>query len=306
VELYRSAFRAMGSPCELQLYADEPAAAADWLARARAEVERLERKYTRYRDDSVTAEINRSAGSASGVIVDEETASLLDYAETAHRESDGLFDITSGVLRRAWDFRSGRVPEQREIDAALSRVGWQRVRWGRPRLVLPLSGMQIDFGGFVKEYAADRAASLCRRMGARHGLVDLGGDLTVVGPHPGGAPWRVGIRDPEDAGRALRTLAVHAGGVATSGDYARCMVVDGVRYSHLLDPRSGRPVSGPRSVSVLASHCLIAGTTSTVAMLSGGDAGRWLDAVGLPCVRVERDGRVFERWELLPSARLAG
>jgi len=306
MELYRNAFRAMGSPCELQLYADGQGAAADWLARARAEIERLERKYTRYRNDSLTAEINRSAGSASGVVLDEETASLLDYADTAHRESGGLFDITSGVLRRAWDFRSGRVPDPQEIDAALARVGWQRLRWERPRLVLPLPGMQIDFGGFVKEYAADRVAALCRQMGARHGLVDLGGDLAVVGPHPDGAPWRVGIRDPEDAGRALRTLAVYAGGVATSGDYARCMVVDGVRYSHLLDPRSGWPVSGPRSVSVLASHCLIAGTASTVAMLSGGDAAPWLDAVGLPHLRIERDGRVFERWELLPSARLAG
>jgi thiamine biosynthesis lipoprotein len=264
----------MGSPCELKIHADSADRAAEILSRARAEVERLERKYTRYRDDSLTSEINRSAGDASGVVVDFETASLLDYAATAHRESGGLFDVTSGVLRRAWDFRSGRVPEQAEIDALLLCIGWQRVGWERPRLVLPLPGMQIDFGGFVKEYAADRTAALCRRLGSRHGLVDLGGDLAVVGPHPDGSPWRIGIRDPEDADRALRVLDVYAGGVATSGDYARCMIVDGVRYAHLLDPRSGWPVTGPRSVSVLASHCLIAGTTSSIAMLSGTDAPR--------------------------------
>jgi thiamine biosynthesis lipoprotein len=301
--LHRSDFRAMGSPCAILLHAEAADRAAEWLAAARAEVERLERRYTRYRDDSLTSEINRSAGDPTGVCVDAETAALLDYAETAHRQSAGLFDITSGVLRRAWDFRSGRIPSRHEVQQLLACVGWERLRWERPRLVLPLPGMQVDFGGVVKEYAADRVAALCRSLGARHGLVDLGGDLAVVGPHPDGSPWRVGIRDPEDGERALRTLAVYAGGVATSGDYARCMVVDGVHYGHLLDPRTGWPVSGPRSVTVLASHCLIAGTTASVAMLSGERAAAWLERVGLPHVRVERSGEVFERWELLPSAR---
>lgn len=304
MELHRTDFRAMGSPCAIQLHAASADQASEWLAAATGEVERLERKYTRYRDDSLTAEINRHAGDPAGLLVDEETAALLDYADTAFRQSEGRFDVTSGVLRRAWDFRSGRVPAQAEIEALLACVGWQRVCWERPRLVLPLPGMQIDFGGYVKEYAADRVAELCRRRGARGGLVDLGGDLAVVGPHPDGRPWLVGVRDPEDGDRALRTLAVHAGGVATSGDYARCMVVDGVHYGHLLDPRSGWPVCGPRSVTVLASHCLIAGTTSSIAMLSGDGAAAWLDRVGLPHVRVERDGRVFERWELLETARL--
>ncbi len=165
--------------------------------------------------------------------------------------------------------------------------------------MLPIPGMQIDFGGCVKEYAADRVAELCRRLGGRHGLVDLGGDLAIIGPHPDGRPWRIGIRDPEDGARALRTLDVYAGGVATSGDYERSMVVDGVRYGHLLDPRTGWPVDGLASVTVLASHCLIAGTTSTIAMLSGRDgAAAWLDAVGLPHLCVDREGRVSERWDI--------
>lgn len=292
-------FRAMGSPCALHLHARDEAELREWLAAGRAEVARLEAKYTRYRDDSLTARINRSAGDERGVLVDEETAALLDYADTAQRESGGLFDLTSGVLRRAWDFRSGRLPSRAQVEALLPSVGWQRVRWRRPRLVLPRAGMQIDFGGLVKEYAADRVAELLRRRGARHGLVDLGGDLAVVGPHPDGRPWLVGLRDPQDAGRALLVVPVHSGGVATSGDYERCMWVDGVRYSHLLDPRTGWPVSGPRSVSVWAPHCLIAGTTSTIAMLSG-DAGAadWLSAVGLPHARVAADGRLHRHWPL--------
>ena len=293
----------MGSPCALHLYAASLTRAEALAARCRDEISRLERKYTRYRDDSLTAEINRSAGDERGILLDEETASLLDYADTAHQQSDGLFDITSGVLRRAWDFRSGRLPEPGRVESLLEKVGWQRVGWDRPRLVLPLPGMQVDFGGFVKEYTADRVAELCRQQGARHGLIDLGGDLAVVGPHPDGRPWQVGIRDPHEGMRALLTLAVYAGGIATSGDYERSMVVDGVRYSHLLDPRTGWPVDGPASVSVLASHCLIAGTTSSIAMLSGREGcDVWLDGVKLPYLRVARDGDVRECWGLGAAA----
>jgi len=303
LELHRSDFRAMGSPCALHLYAASEDEAGALFAACREEIERLERKYTRYRDDSLTSRINRSAGDERGIVLDEETVSLLDYADTAHRESGGLFDITSGVLRRAWDFRSGRLPEPGQVEALLECVGWQRVLWERPRLVLPVPGMQVDFGGFVKEYAADRAAELCRSRGVRHGLVDLGGDLSIVGPQADGRPWRIGIRDPYDGSRALRTLDVFGGGVATSGDYERSMVVDGVRYGHLLDPRTGWPVDGVASVSVLATHCLIAGTTSSIAMLSGRDGcDAWLDGVGLPFLRVARDRGVRECWELGAAA----
>jgi thiamine biosynthesis lipoprotein len=303
VELLRSEFRAMGSPCAVHVHAADRAAGEALLERCRREIDRIERKYTRYRDDSLTAAINRSAGDPRGIEVDAETASLLDYADSAFRQSGGLFDITSGVLRRAWDFRSGRLPEPEAVASLLRCVGWPRVRWQRPRLVLPVAGMQLDFGGYVKEYTADRVAELMRRHGARHGLVDLGGDLSIVGPHPDGAPWQVGIRDPHDGSRALRTLLVYGGGVATSGDYERGMWVDGVRYSHLLDPRSGWPVDGPASVTVLATHCLIAGTASSIAMLSGrAGADAWLARVGLPFLRVDRDGGVAERWELAGAA----
>jgi thiamine biosynthesis lipoprotein len=172
-------------------------------------------------------------------------------------------------------------------------VGWEKIRWQRPRLVLPLAGMQLDFGGYVKEYAADRVAALCREHGLRHGLVDLGGDLAVVGPHPDGSPWRVGIRHPRAPEGAIACVALAAGGIATSGDYERCMLVDGKRYAHILNPKTGWPVAGLASVSVAASHCLIAGTASTIAMLKGARQGpRWLDRLGLPSLRVTADGAV--------------
>jgi thiamine biosynthesis lipoprotein len=291
VQPRRIRFKAMGSPCELHLHAESRARFEADAAAARAEIERLEQKYSRYREDSLASRINASAGDPAGVEVDDETAALLDYAALAWEQSGGLFDATSGVLRRAWDFRSGRLPEPAEVEALRPLVGWEKLRWERPRLVLPRAGMQLDFGGFVKEYAADRVAALCRERGVRHGLVDLGGDLAVVGPHPDGSPWRVGIRDPRAPERAIASLLLPTGGVATSGDYERCMIVSGRRYGHVLDPRTGWPVEGLASVTVVASHCLVAGTASTVAMLKGPRAGpAWLDRLGLPSLRIDTDG----------------
>jgi thiamine biosynthesis lipoprotein len=282
----------MGSPCEIRLYAASRSRAESLAAAAVAEVGRLEAKYSRYRDDSVTARINASAGDLSGVVVDDETAALLDYAATAHRESGGLFDITSGVLRAAWDFRSGRLPAAERVEALRSRVGFEKVHWERPRIALPRCGMELDFGGYVKEYAADCVASLCRARGAAHGLVDLGGDLAVVGPHPDGEPWRVGIRHPRAPETPMASVRLAAGGLASSGDYERFMVVDGLRYSHLLDPRTGWPVRGLTAVSVAAGLCLVAGTASTVAMLKGAAGAAWLDELGLPNLRMDLSGRL--------------
>jgi len=290
--LHRFRFKAMGCPCALQIHADSASAARAWAASARGEIERLEQKYSRYRGDSLLSRINASAGDPDGVAVDRETASLLDYAATCHEQSGGLFDITSGILRRAWDFRSGRLPELARIAELLPRVGWEKVRWSGGRVALPLAGMELDLGGYVKEYAADRVAALLRGEGCRAGIVDLGGDLAIVGAHPDGQPWIVGIRDARHPERPALSVPVSEGGVATSGDYERCMVVDGVRYGHILDPRTGWPVSGLASVTVFAPRCLVAGSASTIALLQGERARTWLDALGLPHARQAHGGEV--------------
>lgn len=291
----RFRFRAMGSPCELALYGESRPILEDAREVACREIARLEAKYSRYREDSLASRINRSAGRACDVEVDDETAALLDFAATAWTESSGRFDPTSGVLRRAWDFRSGRVPDRSEIEATRRLVGWSKVRWERPRLSLPIAGMELDFGGFVKEYAADRVAERLREAGLVHGLVDLGGDMAIVGPHPDDTPWLIGVRDPRSPSEAIARIAVRSGGLATSGDYERCMVVDGVRYSHLLDPRSGESFrSGPACISVRAPHCLVAGVTATIAMLHDeSESESFLAELGLPHLGITQAGRIF-------------
>jgi thiamine biosynthesis lipoprotein len=290
---YRRDFTAMAGPCALQVYARVAAPAEAALAAAEAEVRRIEAKYSRYRADSLLSRINASAGQAEGIEVDAETAGLLDYAATAYAQSEGLFDISSGVLRRAWDFRAARLPAPAELKALLPLVGWSRLRWQRPRLVLPLKGMELDFGGFGKEYAADRAASVLLAAGFRHGLVDLAGDLRILGPHPDGSPWQVGIRHPRGGPeQAIAVVELRGGAIASSGDYERYFERDGRRYSHILDPRHGWPVQGAAaSVSVLADRCLLAGTATTIALLKGAQGPAWLAELGLPWLAIDADGR---------------
>jgi len=281
-------FHALGGPCSLQLHAGDEAQLQRAAAAAQAEVLRIERKYSRYREDSVVSRINASAGDARGIEVDAETAGLLDYAAAAHAQSEGLFDATSGVLRRAWDFKAQQLPQQSRLDELLALVGWSQLLWQRPRLVLPRRGMELDFGGFGKEYAADRAAAVLLAAGIRHGLVELGGDIRVLGPQPDGSPWRIGIRHPRAPETAIATVELSAGAIASSGDYERYFERDGRRYSHILDPRSGWPVESYASVSVLAEQCLVAGTATTIAMLKGVAEGTtWLEELGLPWLAVD-------------------
>ncbi len=268
-------FNVMGGPAELQLYLD-PANKHLLLQLAEKEAYRLEKKYSRYRDDSVTTAINHSAGQHKGIQVDDETAALLNYAHIAWQQSDGLFDITSGILRKAWDFKSSHLPDKKLIEELLDNVGWQKLLWQAPLIKMPL-GMEVDFGGVVKEYAADAIASILRVQGVQHGLVELAGDISIVGPHPDGSAWKIGVRNPENPQTAIATIDVFEGGVASSGNYERFMMVDGKRYCHILNPKTGWPENSVAGVSVQAPSCLVAGTATTTAMLLGAEQGRkWL------------------------------
>lgn len=270
-------FHVMGGPAELQLYLDvTPQNQNQLLQLAETEAHRLEKKYSRYRDDSVTSAINNAAGQPKGITVDDETAALLNYAQIAWQQSNGLFDITSGVLRKAWDFKSNTLPDKNQITKLLNNVGWQKLLWQPPVLQLP-QGMEIDFGGVVKEYAADAIATLLRNQGVQHGLVELAGDISIIGPHPNGKAWKIGVRDPQNPQSAIATIDVFDGAVASSGNYERFMLVDGQRYCHILNPKTGWPENSVAGVSVHASTCLVAGTATTTAMLLGATPGRkWL------------------------------
>ena len=287
---FRMPFKAMGSPCEVQLFAAGTAEARHMSDRVIAEVERLEALYSRYRDSSFLSAINRVAAVGGSIAVDPETAQILNYAATCHAESGGLFDITSGILRRAWRFDRDQPPDPAQIEALLDRVGWHRLRWEAPILSFTVPGMEIDFGGIVKEYAVDSAATLCRAEGVPNAVVNLGGDIRIVGPRADGSPWRVGIRHPRQAGGVVQTVSIREGALASSGDYERCILFNGVRYGHILNPRTGWPVRHMAAVSVLGDFCVVAGSASTIGMLRETDGPAWLAELGLPHLWVDTGG----------------
>lgn len=284
-------FHAMASACAVTVTAETEAAARLAAQAAEAEVRRLEAKYSRYRADSILSLINQGAGGPP-VTVDAETAGLLNYAALCWAHSDGRFDITSGVLRRAWDFRRAVLPAAAEIRAVMPLVGWDKVEWGEGQIRLSKVGMEIDLGGVVKEYAADRAAAVCLEAGAGSVLVNLGGDLRAAGPPPHQRPWLIGIRHPRAPHQVAARVLLGSGGLATSGDYERFFEVGGRRFCHVLDPRTGWPVdSPPASVSVAAPACLAAGSLSTLGLLVGAEAAPGLlAAAGLPWMILDAEG----------------
>lgn len=292
LKLYSYDFKAMGSPCSIQLYAPTPRQAKQFIDIVISDVSRLEALYSRYRSDSFLSKINRVAARGGKISVDAETSGLLDYAATCYRESNGLFDITSGILRQAWDFKSGQLPSADAIERLLDKVGWHQLSWEPPVLSFSIPGMEIDFGGVVKEYAVDRASALCWEAGVHHGVINLGGDIKIIGPHADGSPWNVGIRHPNHAGKTLQTIQLRSGALASSGDYERCITLNGIRYGHVLNPKTGWPVRQLAAVSVIGDFCVVAGSASTIAMLKEEQGASWLSELGLPHLYVDVNGAI--------------
>lgn len=265
----------MGSPCELLCEADSSDEAVKLVDLAAEEAWRIEDKLSRYVSNNIVAQINSANGHS--VEVDNETTDLLTFAETLYTLSDGSFDITSGVMRRVWVFDgSDNIPSPARVAELLSLVGWNKASWRPPILRLPKE-MEIDLGGIGKEYAVDRTVQILREHSAVPCLVNFGGDIAVTAAPQKREAWLVGIENSE-SGRADKLVELRHGALATSGDARRFLLKDGVRYSHMIDPRTGWPVvDAANSITVAADTCTQAGMLSTLAMLKGRDAESFLE-----------------------------
>lgn len=293
-------FYAMASPCQVLMDVENKALADKLVTLAQEETLRIQNKFSRYRDDNIIYQINNSNGKP--VKVDAETASLLDYAHQCYELSEGSFDITSGVLREVWTFDgSDHIPLKQDIAKRLKLIGWQKVKWENPVITLP-AGMEIDLGGIGKEYAVDRTVMLLQQECAHSVLVNYGGDLCTTSARHNGQGWIVGVEDPANIepgklnkgnttnkrNHSSEEFELIRGGIATSGDTRRYLLKDGIRYSHILDPRTGWPVrDAPHSITVAANSCTEAGILATMAMLHGKDAESFLEeqAVTHWCLR---------------------
>ena len=275
-DLWVGRFSAMASPCEILLDTPDERLAYQLVAIAEREAERIEQKFSRYRDDNIIFKINKAQGQP--IEVDAETALLLNYAEQCYQLSGGHFDITSGVLREVWHFDgSDSIPSDAAIKLVLSRIGWSKVKWQSSILTMD-NGMELDLGGIGKEYAVDRVALLIKPLLQSGVLINFGGDLCALGPRLDGAPWEIAIEDPEKGdNEQVALVSLSSGAVATSGDARRFLIKDGLRYGHILDPTTGWPIpDAPRSVTTVASTCMEAGMLSTFAILRGAGAKDFL------------------------------
>jgi FAD:protein FMN transferase len=272
---WRISFGAMGSPCEILIYHDNKSEVEKSASLAFSETRRIEQKFSRYRDDNIIHAINNSNGQP--VLLDAETRQLLKYADDCYNLSEGLFDITSGILRKAWVF-DGRVADlnEEQIKSLLQLVGWKKAEFSGDSLRLA-PGMEIDLGGIGKEYAVDKVAQMLFEAAGRSLMVNFGGDIRAIKSESDDRPWSVGIENPSAEDDAVGVIELAHGAIATSGDARRFCMVNGRRLGHILNPQTGWPVAGaPRSVTVLGNYCMEAGILSTLAMLQGKEAEEFL------------------------------
>jgi thiamine biosynthesis lipoprotein len=269
-------FRAMSTParvCFVWERGEDEEGARAFGREVAAWVARFEARYSRFIPESVVGQINAGAG-GGWMEVDEEMEGMLGLCGEMHRRTGGVFDAASLPLLRVWDWKAERVPGAEEVAAARAMCGWGKVERQAGAVRLPVRGMGIDLGGIGKEYAVDHVMEMARERGMRDVLVDIGQDIRVSGRSPGKEAWYIGLEEPGVEGRCWAVLGLTGQAVATSGDYRRSFVQGGRRYGHIVDGRSGVPVSnGCEAVTVVAPTCVVAGVMSTAAFVLGAEAG---------------------------------
>ena len=291
---WRHASSAMGTSITLEFWSDDKAQAAQAVDAVTRVMRHVDETMSPHKPASELSRINRDAARRA-VPLSAEMALLLRRALQFSAFSDGAFDITYAAAGQLYDYRRGVAPDDTALAAVLPGIGWRHVELDdaarRVRFTHPAT--RIDLGGFAKGHAVDVAARELRALGIAQAYVSAGGDSCVIGDRRG-RPWTLGIRDPRAEGGLVAVLPLEDVSVSTSGDYERCFVRDGQRVHHLIDPATGRPARGARSVTVLAADGLCAEALSKTVFVLGPDRGLALveRMPGADAVVVDVDGRL--------------
>lgn len=297
-------FNALGTRCSIKFREGDERKALVFAAEALDWIGKFEAKFSRFRPESIVSRVNSAAG-GDWVRVDAAMEQMLDLADDLHRLTNGILDPTLLPLLRVWDWKKvhTKLPDAAEVKAALALTGWRKVQRRPGAIRLPEAGMGLDFGGFGKEYAVDQVAKIARQSGITDALIDLGRDVFALGGNGVHPFWHVGIEDGCRPGTCWGGLAVSDHAVSASGDYSRHFIHQGVRYGHILDPRTGWPVTnGMRGVTVIARSCLEAGIYSTAVFVLGPREGLHFATLarGVKVCAQSESGiegtRGFERW----------
>ena len=266
--------RLMGSSFELIVVEETEQAAQLRLEEAITEIRRIETLLTEFNADSQTALINRHAGERP-VVIDQEVHGLIGRCLHLANLTQGAFDISAPALRALYNFKEHQpcLPNPGLLAETLTRVGHRNIQLSRDSVFLEKKGMHIGFGAIGKGYAADRVRALWKSRQVKAGVINASGDLTAWGLQPDGSPWRVGIADPRDPSQILCWLPVQDAAVATSGNYEQYFEIDGVRYSHNIDPRTGVPVRGIKSATIISPSAELSDALATAVTVMGVSAG---------------------------------
>ncbi|MBN8853618.1 MAG: thiamine biosynthesis protein ApbE [Sphingobacteriales bacterium 50-39] len=269
--------RLMGSTFELLVVEKEESTGNQRLQEGVTEIRRIEALLTEFDPASQTSLLNQHAG-LSPVKVDPEVYQLLQRCLHLSHLTQGAFDITAVALRSLYNFKERQAcyPDAGRLADALAAVGHRHIRLAAGSVFLSKKGMRIGFGAIGKGYAADKVRALWRSQQVSAGVINASGDLTAWGLQPDGTPWRVGIADPRDPSGILLWLPVRDAAVATSGNYEQYVEINGVRYSHNIDPRTGVPVRGVKSATVISPSAELSDALATAITVMGVSAGLYL------------------------------
>ena len=290
--------RLMGSDFELIVVEDDEAASQQRLHEGIAAIQHIEQLLTEFSDTSQTAFMNQNAG-IQPVTVDQEVYALIQRCLHLSALTQGAFDITSGALKALYNFKqsSFQLPDAATLSAALQRTGYRHITLlDKHQVFLKKKGMHIGFGAVGKGYAADRVKALWTAAGVQSGVINASGDLTAWGRQPDGSPWKIGIADPDDISKILLWLPVENASVATSGNYIQYFEHNGVRYSHNIDPVSGRPVPYIKSVTVISPSAELSDALATAVTVMGREAGMYLvdQLPQVHCIIIDGNNQVFQ------------
>ena len=286
----------MGTRFEITLVSTQEAA-NQYLNAAQGEIERIERLISSWDANSQTAEINRQAG-ITPVRVAKELYDLIARSIEISKITQGAFDISYAALDPVWFFdgRMKAVPSESERLKSVQNIGFKDLVLNAKEqtVYLPKKGMKIGFGAIGKGYAADATKKLMKSLGVSSGIINASGDLTSWGKKPDGTDWQVGISNPENPAKVFSWFPVRDAAVATSGNYEKYVTLEGKQYSHIMDPRTGMPVSGIKSVTVFAPKAELADAFATAVFIMGIDSG--IDTIsqlpGMSCIIVDAENNI--------------
>lgn len=279
------------------------AASEDWanscIDAGVSEIQRIEKLLTTFNEESETAHINKFAGIRPATVT-EETFNLVERSIRISRITQGAFDISYGsVDKRLWNFdvQLRELPDRDTAKKMARLINYRNILLDRGKLTVMLKekGMRIGFGGIGKGYAAERAKHIMKTMGVESGIVNASGDMVTWGRQPDGSPWTIGIADPNAKGKIFSYMNITDMAVATSGNYEKYILVDGKKYSHTINPKTGLPIRGIKSVTIISRNAEIADAMATPVMIMGIEAG--LDMISqikdIEAIVVDDDDRIF-------------